>query len=34
LLSFTLDRENLARGIAVHGYDLDDHRQRAPAAAP
>jgi mono/diheme cytochrome c family protein len=33
-LSFTLDREHLARGIAVHGYDLDDHRQRAPAAAP
>ena len=33
-LSFTLDREHLAQGIAVRGYDLDEHRQNATPAAP
>jgi hypothetical protein len=33
-LSFTLDRERLSRGIAVRGYDLEEHRKDPPPAAP
>ena len=33
-LSFTLDREHLRNGIAVRGYDLEEHRKNPPAAAP
>jgi hypothetical protein len=33
-LSFTLDKEHLAQGIAVRGYDIDERRRRPPAAAP
>lgn len=33
-LSFTLDSEHLAQGIAVHGYDLNERRQDAPSAPP
>jgi mono/diheme cytochrome c family protein len=33
-LSFTLDREHLTKGIAVRGYDLEEHHDSQPAAAP